>query len=129
VEHETTAWKKLGVEISSQHLLLPSGSIHSSLACHLYNPTYYVRDPECQINDDKTSPTIYLLHGSGFSSDNSFIFDQVCRRDETKDVLWFYSEDILRPHRDFVCEIRKNMSAIVEICFGVDVWNEGEKVC
>lgn len=79
------------------------------------------------MTDDPTSPTMYLIHSSGFSSKDCLIFDEICRRDETRDVLWFYNEDLYRHHRDFVCNLRENMSAVVEICWGKDVWNIMEK--
>ncbi|KAL2857045.1 hypothetical protein BJX68DRAFT_263566 [Aspergillus pseudodeflectus] len=107
VAKETGVWRQLGVERSSQHLLPPSGSLASPIACHLMNPTFYVGDPENPVTDDPTSPTIQLMNDSGFSSNNCLVFDQVCRREETLDVLHFYNEDIYKPHREFVVEIRR----------------------
>ncbi|KAK2768799.1 hypothetical protein FQN54_000657 [Arachnomyces sp. PD_36] len=124
VERETSAWRHLGVDRSPQYLLPPSGSVHSPLACHLFNPTFYVADPKSRTTDDPTSPTLRLLHASGFSSNNCLIFDQVCRREETSDVLWFYTEEIYKPYRDFIRELRENMAAVVEICWGRDAWKE-----
>ncbi|KAL3478803.1 hypothetical protein BJX99DRAFT_100769 [Aspergillus californicus] len=66
------------------------------------------------------------MNDSGFSSNNCLVFDQVCRREETLNVLHFYNEDIYKPHRDFVREIRRHMSAVVEICWGRDLWKEME---
>jgi hypothetical protein len=126
VAKETGVWRQLGVERSSQHLLPPSGSLASPIACHLMNPTFYVGDPENPVTDDPTSPTIQLMNDSGFSSNNCLVFDQVCRREETLDVLHFYNEDIYKPHREFVGEIQRHMSAVVEVCWGRDVWKEME---
>lgn len=125
-EREINAWRQLGVDRSSRYLLPPSGSIHSPLACHLFNPTFYVADPENRVTDDPTNPTLHLLRDSGFSSNNCLIFDQVCRREEISNVLWFYTGEIYKPHRDFIRELRENMSAVVEICWGRDVWKELE---
>lgn len=91
------------------------------------NPTFYVANPEEQVTDDSTSPTIRLLHQSGFSSENAFIFDQVCRRERTEDLLYFYTDEFYYPHREFVKELRRNMAAIVEICWGDSVWGEIER--
>ncbi|KAJ5174843.1 uncharacterized protein N7482_000720 [Penicillium canariense] len=124
VERETATWSKQGVERPSHDLLPPSGSIESSLACHLMNPTYYVANPEDRITDDPSSPTMELLHNSGFSSQNALIFDQVCRTGRTEDMIEFYTDEFYQPHRDFVREIRGNMAAIVEICWGNTVWKE-----
>jgi hypothetical protein len=49
----------------------------------------------------------------GFHQKTFLIFDEICRRDETRDVLWFYNEDLYCPHRDSVCKLRENMSAVV----------------
>jgi hypothetical protein len=106
-------WAKRGVEISSFDLVQPSGSIDSSLACHLLNPTYCVASPENQLTDDPTSPTIALLHDSGFSSENALVFDQVCRRASSEKMFGLYTDEFHEPHRDFVRELRQNMAAIV----------------
>lgn len=123
---EIAACKERGVEVASQYLLPPGGKIGSELACHLLNPTFNVEDPQKQLTDDETSPTIVMLHGKGLSSENCFIFDQFTRRGRTEDVLLFANEDVWKPHRDFVNRLGEKMSAIVEICFGDVVWTEVE---
>lgn len=55
------------------------------------------------------------------------MFDQVCRREETLDVLGYYTEDIHKPHRDFVRKLRASISAVVEIVWGQEVWKEVER--
>lgn len=119
-------WKRLGVD-RSPHFVHPSGSIMSPLAIHLFNPTFFVADSQSTVTDDPTNPTIRLLYECGLSSDYCFMFDEICRRERTDDCLLFYTEDLRRPHRDFVQKIRKNMSAAVEICFGEDVFKEIRK--
>lgn len=64
------------------------------------------------------------LNESGFSSSNAFLFDQVCRKGLTKDLVEFYRDEFYQPHRDFVRELRQNMAAIVEICHGEHAWKE-----
>lgn len=55
------------------------------------------------------------------------MFDQVCRREETLDVLRYYTEDIHKPHRDFVRKLRASISAVVEIVWGQEAWKEVDK--
>ncbi|KAJ5342885.1 hypothetical protein N7541_012009 [Penicillium brevicompactum] len=124
---ETAMWKHMGSERPAKYLLPPSGSIGSPIACHLFNPTFYVEDVDLRVTDDPTSPTLQLVHESGFSSNNCFIFDQICRRESSWDLRYFWTEENYRPHRDFVSAVRQNMSAIVEICWGQDVWKEMER--
>lgn len=70
---------KRGVEGSSFDLLELSGSIDLSFVCHLLNPANCVANPKNRVTDNYTSPTIALLHNSGFSLEKALIFDQVCR--------------------------------------------------
>ncbi|CAI7665406.1 unnamed protein product [Penicillium glandicola] len=126
VKQDTMVWKSLGAD-RTPHFVQPSGSIKSPLAIHLFNPTFFVADSHSKVTDDPTNPTIHLLHDCGLSSDHCFMFDEICRRERTDDCLLFYTEDLRRPHRDFIQKVRENMSAIVEICFGEDVFKEIRK--
>lgn len=127
VEQDTAAWRRLGAD-RSPYFVQPSGSIKSPLAVHLLNPTFYVADSQSTVTDDLSNPTIRLLHECGLSSSHCFMFDDICRRDRTKDCLFFYTEDVRRPHKDFARSVRDNMSAVVEICFGEEVFKEIFKV-
>ncbi|KAI9376773.1 hypothetical protein BJX61DRAFT_530602 [Aspergillus egyptiacus] len=120
-EREIAAWKHLGADRPREFLLHPSGDLKSALACHLHNPTFYVKDPYCRDMENMSSPTMQQLNQAGFSSRNCFFFDHICRRDRTDDVLLFYTEDIIRVHEVFVLSIRKAMAAKVEICWGKHV--------
>jgi hypothetical protein len=78
VHEETNAWRQRGTERPAHLLLRPSGSIAAPIAHHLLNPTFYATDPYSNETDDASNPTIYLLHKNGFSSQNPFMFDQIC---------------------------------------------------
>lgn len=94
-EKEVGAWVALGAKRPPQYLLHPSGQIDSPVACHLHNPTFYVKTPESQETDNISNPCIRQLHQAGFSSKNCFFFDDICRRDRTEDVSLFYTSEIL----------------------------------
>ena len=126
VKQDTMVWKSLGSD-RSLHFVRPSGSIKSPLAIHLFNPTFFVADSQSIVTDDPTNPTIGLLHECGLSSTHCFMFDEICRRERTDDCLLFYTEDIRQPHRDFIQKVRENMLAVVEICFGEEVFKEIRK--
>lgn len=68
------------------------------------------------------------INQAGFTADKCFIFDQICRRDRTDDCLYYYTEEIRKIHEEFVLNIRRNMSAVVEICWGVNVRNRMKKL-
>jgi hypothetical protein len=104
-------------------LLHPSGSINAPIACHLHNPTFYAKNPYSQETDNSTNPTIYQVNLAGFTSQNSLMFDHICRRDRTEDVLLFYTQDIYDLHESFMLSLRKEMAAKVEICWGRHVRN------
>ncbi|KAF4238813.1 hypothetical protein CNMCM6805_006189 [Aspergillus fumigatiaffinis] len=126
VHEETNAWRQRGTERPAHFLLRPSGTIAAPIAHHLLNPTFYVTNPYSNETDDASNPTIYLLHKNGFSSQNSFMFDQICRREETLIYLHLWTDNVQKPRDDFVRDLRQNMSAIVEICWGEVVWRKVE---
>ncbi|KAJ9360329.1 hypothetical protein DTO027B9_1313 [Paecilomyces variotii] len=125
---ETEAWEGLGVERSSKLLVQPSGDVSAIIACHLHNPTFYVKDPYCQETETKSNPTIQQVNQAGFSSQNCFIFDHICRRDRTEDVLLFYNDKILGIHEDFMLSLRRQMGAKIEICWGRHVRERMKKL-
>ena len=55
------------------------------------------------------------------------MLDQVCRREDTGVYLRLWTDDVQKPHDDFVRGLRQNMSAIVEICWGEVVWKKVER--
>ena len=118
---EVETWRELGVERPRELLLQPSGDVNASVACHLHNPTFYVKDPYFRETEYKTSPTIQQLNQAGLSSENTFIFDHICRRERTDDVLLFYNQDIYRVHEEFMLSLRQKMTAKVELCWGKHV--------
>ncbi|KAJ6183754.1 hypothetical protein N7519_005055 [Penicillium mononematosum] len=132
VQEETEVWRQLGVERSNpgEFLLTPSKSINGPLAHHLLNPTFFVADPRSHDTDDLSNPTMSLLHDNGFSSGQEcFFFDQFCRRIQTQDCLYFWTEEIQKPHDDFVRDTRRNMYAIVEILWGEHAWMKTKQQC
>ena len=109
-------------------LLHPSGDINAPIACHLYNPTFYAKDPYSRETDNNTNPTIQQVNQAGFTSQNCFMFDHICRRDRTEDVLLFYGDEIRSIHEDFMLSLRKIMTAKVEICRGRHVRERMKKL-
>lgn len=55
------------------------------------------------------------------------MFDQVCRREDTGLYIRLWTDDVQKPHDDFVRDLRQNMSAIVEICWGEVAWRKLEQ--
>jgi hypothetical protein len=118
---ETLAWRELGVARPPEFLIPPAGSLDAPVACHLHNPTFHVEDPYKAITEDPSSPTIYQLSQAGFSSGNCFLFDHVSRRNETEIYLSFYPDKVRHIHENFALELRRQMKAVVEICWGKPV--------
>jgi hypothetical protein len=115
---ETLAWRELGVERPPEFLIPPAGSLEAPVACHLHNPMFHVDNPHKAILEDASNPTICQLSRAGFSSANSFIFDQVSRRDETEIYLSCYPEKLRHIHENFALQLRRQMKAVVENCWG-----------
>ncbi|KAJ5504917.1 hypothetical protein N7463_007791 [Penicillium fimorum] len=106
VKQDTMVWKSPGVD-RPPHFVQPSGSIKSPLAVHPFNPTFFVAESHSTLTDDATNQTIRLLYECGLSADHYFMFDEICRRERTDDCLLFYTEDLRRPHRDFIHKLRE----------------------
>ncbi|KAL3474495.1 hypothetical protein BJX99DRAFT_260264 [Aspergillus californicus] len=124
VHQESEAWQNLSVVRPPEFLVRPSGLMSVPIALHLLNPTFYVADPYSDETFDTTNPTMYLICQNGFSPENSFIFDQICRRDDSNIFLRVWTDDVCKPHDEFVHDLRQNMSAIVEICWGENAWRK-----
>lgn len=116
VEEETTAWKRLGVERLTQFVIDPSGSLKAFVACHLHNPSFYVADPTSQRTDDETNCCIKQLILAGFSSEQCLLYNHLLRR-EALDGFEYYPPEILQIHETFTFNLRKHMSAVVDICW------------
>lgn len=121
MEKEQAAWRHLGVERPRAFLVYPAGHLSAPIACHLHNPTFFVSDPFLRQTDNKSNPTMQQIFQAGFSSLNSLIYDHICRRDRTEDVLLFYTKELITIHEDFMLSLRKSMAAKVEICWGKPV--------
>lgn len=87
-----------------------------------------MKDPYRQETEAKSNPTIQQINQAGFSSQNCFIFDHICRRDRTEDVLLFYTDEMLEIHEDFMLSLRRQMGAKVEICWGRHVRERMKKL-
>lgn len=121
-KRDVAAWNDLGVQRPAHFITSPSGSVNSPIACHLINPTFCCANPFTQQTFDRTNSTMNLLSEGGFTPQNCFIFDQYHRRENTRNLSQYWNDDVKKPHRDFVRELRKNMRAVVEICWGESVW-------
>lgn len=64
----------------------------ASAACHLHRPTFYVKNPYCQKTENSSHPTIQQISQAGFSSQNWFFYNHICRRDRiVRQMMFFYS--------------------------------------
>lgn len=84
--------KEKGISLENVRVYLhPSGDINPAAACHLHNPTFYTKDPYVLETENSSNPSIYQTNQVGFTSESCLIFDHLCRRDRTEDVLLFYN--------------------------------------
>lgn len=120
-DEEVAWWDAHNVLRSREYFVRPSGHIDAPLACHLFNPTFTVDDPCIEETDDPSNPSISQLHDAGLSSANCLMFDHSARRDDSRDCRVLYPKDLWAIHEAFVSALRCNMTAVVEICWGVNV--------
>lgn len=111
-------WRARNVNRPKEYIVRPSGSIDSSVACILFNPTFSVKDPHFSETFDTSNATMAQLERAGFNLDNTFFVDQVARRDISRNVEMVYPEDLWQVHESFLREIWDNMRAVVVICWG-----------
>ncbi|KAJ6021185.1 hypothetical protein N7540_006689 [Penicillium herquei] len=118
---EIAWWRERGV-IRPKYLVRPSGLLNAPVACHLYNPTFTVDDPQCCETEHLSNPSIAQLHTAGFSSQNNcLLFGHIAHRDISRHCVDVYPEDLLEIHEEFLFSLRAAMKAKVEICWGANV--------
>ncbi|KAJ5709736.1 hypothetical protein N7493_010027 [Penicillium malachiteum] len=116
------AWWRAQGAVRPQYLVCPSGRLNAPVACHLYNPTFTVDDPQCWETEDLSNPSIAQIHTAGFSSQNDcLLFDHIARRDISKHCADVYPEDLLEIQEEFLSALRPAMKAKVEIYWGTNV--------
>lgn len=121
VEEETHAWIKNGVRRDDRLLVQHSANASAPLACHLHNPSFYTADPFCQNLDDETNISVCQVRMAGMDAQKCFFFDHIARRDRSGDAFKYYLEEIIEIHEKYMLALRKNMNALVEICWGKQV--------
>lgn len=119
-EAEVQAWARLGVSREPTFLLLPSGTLDAHVACHLHCPSFSVADPLRQETADESNDCTKQVLDLGFTPTNCLIFDHLPRR-EALDGFEFYPKQLVNIHEGFLRILRREMSAIVEICWGSHV--------
>lgn len=87
------------------------------MACHLHCPSFSVKDAASGRGADDSNVSIAQIMLVGLTPDRCLIYDHLFRR-EASDGLRHYPPDILDVHEQFIWELRKNMSAVVDICWG-----------
>lgn len=118
VNEDVSWWRAKNVERPKEYIVRPSGSLDSSLACILFNPTFSVKDPCLGETFDTSNATICQMERAGFNPSNTLFVDQVARRDISQNVEAIYPEDLWQIHERFLREIWDNMRAVVVICWG-----------
>lgn len=92
---------------------------------HLHCPSFHIADPRSEECFDESSPSIKQLQLIGFSSENALFFDHPCRREVHRrgaiGGIREYLKEVLDVHEAFMLNVRDEMVAAVEICFGKHV--------
>ncbi|KAJ5818857.1 hypothetical protein N7474_004448 [Penicillium riverlandense] len=115
---EVQWWSSRDVNRPREFLVRPSGSLNALIACHLFNPTFCVADPYVGITCDLSNPSMSQIHTAGFTTDNSFFFDHISRRDMSHHVGDCYPQDLCDIHDSFLFALRNTMGAVVEVRWG-----------
>ncbi|KAG2415360.1 hypothetical protein HFD88_006551 [Aspergillus terreus] len=76
VNEDIAWWRARNVNRPKEYIVRPSGSIDSSVACILFNPTFSVKDPHFSETFDTSNATMAQLERAGFNLDNTFFVDQ-----------------------------------------------------
>ncbi|KZF25554.1 hypothetical protein L228DRAFT_266020 [Xylona heveae TC161] len=102
---------------SIEELVPPSGDINAPIANRLHNPSFTTLNLRGGETADGTNPCIQLLLESGFTKNNSLIYDHLSRR-EVLDGISKYPKAILDCHEGFLKMLRSEMTAKVEVVWG-----------
>lgn len=127
-EEEVRAWKTLGVTRDPGFLLPPSGSLDAAVACHLHCTPFSVADPYSRATCDQTNICMKQLMDIGFTEDRCLLYDHLFRR-EALDGFQLYPAEILRIHEGFTTHLRREMWAIVDVCWGSYVQKRVKETC
>lgn len=114
---EMATW---GGERPLHELLRPAGLPSARIAQRTYYPSKNSLDlyrEGCTI-EDLSNPTMRLINGSGFNSENSLMFDEFCRREDRNGLGW-YSPQSKKEHLGWSEELAQNMKCKVEIIYGL----------
>ena len=114
---EVAHWGDMGVTRPKEFLVPPEGPQDATVPLHLHNPTISVKTPWSQSTCDPSDFSICQITQIGFSTENCLWYDHLFRR-EALDGLKHYPAEILKIHEIFSSNLRKHMSAVVEICWG-----------
>lgn len=98
-------------------MIPPSGPLEAKIACHLHCPSFSVADPSIRKTADESNVCIKQVLDVGFTPDKCLIYDHLSRR-EALDGIQFYPQQVLAIHESFTRNLRANMAAIVDVCWG-----------
>lgn len=110
-------WQQHGVTRRQDYTVGPDGLLEATVACHLHCPSFSVKNPMSRIGADDTNVSIAQVLLAGFTPDKCLLYDHLFRREAT-DGLRYYPPNILDVHERFTWELRDNMRAIVDVCWG-----------
>lgn len=127
-KEEVAEWERHGVARDPTFLVPPSGPLNAALACHLHCPSFSVSDPNTRVTADESNVCIKQVLDIGFSPEKCLLYDHLTRR-EAVDGLQFYPREILHIHESFTFNLRKHMTAIVDICWGACVRKRMLQTC
>jgi hypothetical protein len=128
VEKETAIWKQYGVSRKPAFMVPPSGHLDAIIIRNLHCPSFSIADPYNELTVDKTNIYIKQVLDIGFSPDQHIFYDYLSRH-KALNGLQFYPIEILRIHESFTTELRKHISAIIDIYRGTCVRERTIKIC
>lgn len=98
---EITAWKHYGEETPPrQFLVRPSGSLTSSIAHRLNQPSFTTNIASNGETADRTNPCISMVMGAAYPK-NALLYDQIHRRDHESHGYTHYLL-IFRSHKTYL---------------------------
>ncbi|KAL1860398.1 hypothetical protein VTK73DRAFT_7365 [Phialemonium thermophilum] len=117
VDAKVRLWQQRRVSRRPDFTVRPDGPLEATVACHLHCPSFSVKDPSCARGADHSNVSISQIMRAGFTPDRCLIYDHLFRR-EALDGIRHYPPEILGIHEAFTRNLRKNMSAVVDVCWG-----------
>jgi hypothetical protein len=115
---EQATWLEFEKHPNADHLVRPSGSLRSTIAHYLNEPSFTSDKISNGETADLTNGCIAMIMENAFQKGHTMIFDHLHRRSPRSEGLKEYPRSIIERHETFTRQICESIEAKVVILYG-----------